>query len=65
MRRVTPTTLGRAAVRHLMGERPELGSDVLNGLSVEELRALETGLRAIGRELARTSRHDFGPAASE
>ncbi|MGO4535111.1 MarR family winged helix-turn-helix transcriptional regulator [Leifsonia sp. 2MCAF36] len=52
IRRVTATELGRAAVRQLMGERPELGSDVLGGLSLSELRALETGLAGISRELA-------------
>ena len=34
-----------------MAARPELGEDVLSRLSLAELEALETGLRAISREL--------------
>ncbi|MFJ3394279.1 MarR family winged helix-turn-helix transcriptional regulator [Leifsonia aquatica] len=56
VRRVTATELGRAAVRQLMGERPELGTDVLSGLSTDELHALEIGLEAVSRELTRLSR---------
>lgn len=46
-----PTALGRQVVQEIMGARPELGADVLAGLSVSELAALETGLRAVSREL--------------
>ncbi len=56
VRRVSATELGRAAVRQLMGERPELSADVLSGLSVKELHALETGLQAVSRELTRVGR---------
>ncbi|TWX34133.1 MarR family transcriptional regulator [Frigoribacterium sp. ACAM 257] len=51
VRRVHATDLGRAVVRELMATRPELGADVLSGLSLDELEALEIGLRAISREL--------------
>lgn len=51
VRRIYATALGRSVVRELMAARPELGGNVLNGLSLDELRALETGLRAVSREL--------------
>jgi len=51
VRRIYATGLGRSVVRELMAARPELGGDVLAGLTVDELRALETGLRAVSREL--------------
>ncbi|XAS69972.1 MarR family transcriptional regulator [Micrococcaceae bacterium Sec5.1] len=51
VRRIYATDLGRSVVRELMAARPELGGEVLAGLSVEELRALETGLQAVSREL--------------
>jgi DNA-binding MarR family transcriptional regulator len=51
VRRVHATTLGRAVVAEIMAARPELGLDVLDGLSEEELEALELGLRAVSREL--------------
>lgn len=51
VRRIYATNLGRSVVRELMAARPELGGDVLAGLTVDELRALETGLRAVSREL--------------
>ncbi|MDU0328430.1 MarR family transcriptional regulator [Microbacterium sp. KSW2-21] len=51
VRRIHATDLGRAVVRELMAARPELGEDVLLRLTQAELEALETGLRAISREL--------------
>ncbi|ASN20047.1 MarR family winged helix-turn-helix transcriptional regulator [Arthrobacter sp. YN] len=51
VRRIIATDLGRSVVRELMAARPELGGEVLAGLTIEELRALETGLRAVSREL--------------
>ena len=54
VRRIHSTDLGRAVVRELMAARPELVEDVLSGLSLDELEALETGLRAISRELRGT-----------
>lgn len=51
VRRIYATDLGRSVVRELMAARPELGGNVLNGLSLKELRALETGLSAVSREL--------------
>ena len=51
VRRVDATPLGRAVVRRLMASRPELGDEVLARLSTAELRALETGIAAVSREL--------------
>lgn len=51
VRRIYATNLGRSVVRELMATRPELGGDVLAGLTLDELQALETGLGAISREL--------------
>ncbi|WP_157974692.1 MarR family winged helix-turn-helix transcriptional regulator [Glycomyces dulcitolivorans] len=51
VRRLRPTELGRAVVGQILGARPELGSDVIDGLTLDELRALETGMRAVNREL--------------
>lgn len=51
VRRIYATPLGRSVVRELMAARPELGGNVLSGLTLEELRALETGLSAVSREL--------------
>lgn len=51
VRRLRPTELGRAVVAQVLGARPELGNDVIDGLSIEELRALEIGMRAVNREL--------------
>ena len=51
VRRVSATPLGRAVVRELMAARPELGAEVLGRLELDELRALEHGLRALDREL--------------
>lgn len=51
VRRIYATPLGRSVVRELMAARPELGGNVLDGLSLKELRALETGLSAVSREL--------------
>ena len=49
------TALGRAVVRELMATRPELGENILARLSLDELRALETGLGAISREMRNLS----------
>ena len=51
VRRVRATPLGRAVVRELMAARPELSADILARLSLDDLRALEQGMRAISREL--------------
>lgn len=50
-RALEPTALGRAVVGETLAARPELGGDVLAGLSLDELRALEVGLRAVNREI--------------
>ena len=49
--RLLPSRLGRAVVGELFAARPELGSEVIDGLSLDELRALEIGMRAVDREL--------------
>nr|WP_277605884.1 MarR family transcriptional regulator [Glycomyces sp. L485] len=51
VRRLRPTRLGRAVVAEILGARPELGNDVIDGLSLDELHALEIGMRAVNREL--------------
>lgn len=51
VRRVHATPLGRAVVRQLMASRPELGEDVLGRLNVNDLRALEQGMRAVSNGL--------------
>ncbi|MET4059351.1 hypothetical protein ABIB35_000882 [Arthrobacter sp. UYP6] len=48
----TDPPLGLALVRRLMAARPELGSDVLTRLPLEDLRALEQGMRAVQRYTA-------------
>lgn len=51
VRRLLPTPLGRDVIGKIMAARPEMGADILDGLSVDELEALAVGLRAINREL--------------
>ena len=51
VRKMEATALGRAVVRELMATRPELGENILARLTADELRALETGLGAISREM--------------
>jgi len=46
-RRVIATDLGKAAVRRLMGARPEFGSDVVAGLSDEDASIVERALSII------------------
>jgi len=46
-RRVIATDLGKAAVRRLMGARPEFGSDVVAGLSDEDANIVERALSII------------------
>ncbi len=49
VRRVRATPLGQALVRRLMSARPELSADILDRLPLEDLRALEQGMRAVHR----------------
>ncbi|MEV7608530.1 MarR family winged helix-turn-helix transcriptional regulator [Microbacterium sp. NPDC089320] len=56
VRRLHATPLGHNVVAKIIGARPELGRDVLDGLDEGELVALETGLTAINRELHRLAR---------
>lgn len=51
VRRLHLTPLGRTVVSELLAPSPHLGTDVMAGLSVTELQALEIGLAAINREL--------------
>jgi DNA-binding MarR family transcriptional regulator len=51
IRRLHPTPLGRDVIGKIMAARPEMGADILDGLSLDELEALAVGLRAISREL--------------
>lgn len=51
VRRLHPTALGRDVIGKIMAARPEMGSDILDGLSLDELESLAVGLRAINREL--------------
>ncbi|MGH8954560.1 MAG: MarR family winged helix-turn-helix transcriptional regulator [Microbacterium sp.] len=55
IRRLAASGLGREVVAGMLGARPELGEDVLRGLSQEELAALALGLGAIHREITRGS----------
>lgn len=50
---LVPTALGRAVVGQTLAARPELGADVLAGLSLDELLSLEIGMRAVNREIQR------------
>lgn len=51
IRRLHMTDLGREVVSEIHGVSPELGTDVLRGLTAEEAEALERGLAAVNREL--------------
>lgn len=53
VRRVHATELGRSVVRRLVAARPELNADILSRLALEDLRALEQGMRAIHTEMNR------------
>lgn len=55
IRRLAASGLGREIVAGMLGARPELGEDILRGLSQEELAALALGLGAIHREITRGS----------
>lgn len=52
IRRIRVTPLGLVLVRRLMAARPELNPDILARLELEDLRALEQGLRAVQRSSA-------------
>lgn len=51
VRRLVPTSLGRDVIGKIMAARPEMGADILDGLTIDELESLAVGLRAINREL--------------
>nr|WP_269329129.1 MarR family transcriptional regulator [Kineosporia babensis] len=61
VRRIHATPQGREVVRKLVGARPEFSEDILANLSLEDLRALTQGLRAV--EAVFSHRIDGGPAA--
>lgn len=52
-RQLKATELGREVVSEIVGARPELGDEILAGLSLHELESLEVGMRAVNRELRR------------
>ena len=52
VRRVTATPLGRSVVRDIVSARPEFRDDVLEGLSLAELRGLLRGMTGIARQVA-------------
>lgn len=58
VRRLHPTPLGRDVIGKIMVARPEMGADILDGLSLDELESLSVGLRAINRELHAASQSD-------
>nr|WP_255219698.1 MarR family transcriptional regulator [Kocuria salina] len=47
VRRVTVTAAGRETIQRLLAARPELAHAPLNRLSLEDLRALTQGIRAL------------------
>ncbi|MCC9175705.1 MarR family winged helix-turn-helix transcriptional regulator [Arthrobacter sp. zg-Y179] len=53
VRRVKATPLGRTVVRRLVAGRPELNFDILSRLSIDDLHALEQGMRAVHAEIGR------------
>jgi DNA-binding MarR family transcriptional regulator len=53
VRRVHATPLGRALVRRLVSDVPELSSELLKRLPLDDLQALERGLLAVYAEVAR------------
>ena len=58
VRRLVPTTLGRDVIGKIMAARPEMGADILDGLTIDELESLALGLRAINRELQAAATDD-------
>jgi len=58
VRRLLPTSLGRDVIGRIMAARPEMGADILDGLTIDELESLALGLRAINRELQAAATHD-------
>ncbi|KQQ66293.1 MarR family transcriptional regulator [Microbacterium sp. Leaf320] len=58
VRRLIPTPLGRDVIGKIMAARPEMGADILDGLTIDELESLAVGLRAINRQLQAAATHD-------
>lgn len=58
VRRLVPTSLGRDVIGKIMAARPEMGADILDGLTIDELESLAVGLRAINRQLQAAAAHD-------
>lgn len=58
VRRLIPTPLGRDVIGKIMAARPEMGADILDGLTIDELESLAVGLRAINRQLQAATTHD-------
>ncbi|PRB58229.1 MarR family transcriptional regulator [Microbacterium sp. MYb45] len=58
VRRLMPTPLGRDVIGKIMAARPEMGADILDGLTIDELESLAVGLRAINRQLQAAATRD-------
>jgi DNA-binding MarR family transcriptional regulator len=58
VRRLIPTPLGRDVIGKIMAARPEMGADILDGLTIDELESLAVGLRAINRQLQAAATRD-------
>jgi DNA-binding MarR family transcriptional regulator len=52
VRRLRATRRGREAVRRLMARRPEYGVTIIDRLTLDDLRALDQGMRAVEAALA-------------
>lgn len=53
VRRLRATGRGREAVQRLMARRPEYGVAVIERLALDDLRALDQGMRAVERAMER------------
>lgn len=58
VRRAHATERGRSAMRQLVASRPEYADDILMRIPLADLRALATGMTAIGIELERLHQTD-------
>lgn len=57
VRRVHATASGRQIVQRLVGARPEFAQDTLLRLSLDDLRALEQGMRAVAAAFSADAVH--------
>lgn len=54
VRRIQATPLGRSVVQKLVARHPGFDADVVGALALDDLRALERGMRAVSAELSKT-----------